>query len=119
MSENQENNALQEVSRKVVITPEDCQGAAEFWTHFEVPMPEELKLAFDTFAADPTFENQDKIRLTIARAIAYTPHDAFRDEMFKEVVEECKAVEYDMGFDQNLEAALLTTNSLPPVPDDN
>ena len=87
MSENQENNALQEVSRKVVITPEDCQGAAEFWTHFEVPMPEELKLAFDTFAADPTFENQDKIRLTIARAIAYTPHDAFRDHDLGHIAE--------------------------------
>ena len=105
MSENQEN-ALQEVSKKVVITPEDCQGAAEFWTHFDVPMPEGLKLAFETFAADPTFENQNKIRLEISRAIAYTQHDAFKDEMFKEVVEECKAVEYDMGFDQELEKTL-------------
>lgn len=108
MSDNQENNALQEVSKKVVITPEDCAGAAEFWTHFEVPMPEALKLAFDNFSKDPCFENQDKIRLEISRAIAYTQHDAFKDEMFKEVVEECKAVEYDMGFDQLLEKELIT-----------
>ena len=107
MSENTESsNALQEVSRKVVITPEDCQGAAEFWTHFEVPMPEGLKTAFEGFAKDPTFENQDKVRLEISRAIAYTQHDAFRDEMFKEVVEECRAVEYDMGFNEQLEKEL-------------
>ena len=52
MSDNEnEKNALQEVSRAVVITPEDCSGAADFWTHFEVPMPDELKQAFDKFAS--------------------------------------------------------------------
>lgn len=107
MSDNQDNNALQEVSKKVVITPEDCAGAAEFWTHFEVPMPEGLKKAFEDFTKDPSFLNQNAIRLEISRAIAYTDHDAFKDEMFKEVVEECKAVEYDMGFDIDLEKTLV------------
>lgn len=100
------NNALQEVSRKVVITPEDCAGAADFWTHFEVPMPDALKLAFENFTKSPTIENQDEIKLQITRAIGNSDHEAFKDEMFKEIVAECLNVEYDMAFDKSLEGTL-------------
>lgn len=101
-----ENNPLQEVSKAVAITPEDCSGAADFWTHFEVPMLPELKEAFQKFAKDPSFENQNGVKLSICKAIGYTEHEAFRDEMFKEIVEECKNVTYDMGFDDALESTL-------------
>ncbi len=100
------NNALQEVSTKVVISAEDCSGAADFWTHFEVPMPVELKNAFETFAKNPTYENQCEIKLQVCKAIGYTQHAAFEDEMFKEIVEECKNVVYDMSFDKDLETKL-------------
>ena len=103
-----ESNPLQEVSNKVVITPEDCSGAAEFWVHFEVPMLEGLKLAFEKFAKDPSFENQNEIKLQVCKAIGYTEHDAFNDEMFKEIVEECRNVVYDMSFDKDLESSLAT-----------
>jgi hypothetical protein len=102
----QENNALQEVNRKVVITPEDCAGAADFWTQFEVPMPDSLRAAFDAFSKNPTLENQDTIKLEITRAIGYTEHPAFGDEMFKDIVAECRSVEYDMSFDKSLEGTL-------------
>ena len=107
MSEQEnENNALQEVTRKVVISPEDCAGAADFWTHFEVPMPVELRAAFDNFAKSPTLANQDEIKLQITRAIGHTDHEAFNDEMFKEIVAECKNVNYDLSFDRELENTL-------------
>ena len=108
MANEENNNALQEVSRKVVITPEDCAGAADFWTHFEVPMPPELKAAFENFAKDPTIENQDEIKLQVTRAIGNTNHEAFNDEMFKEIVAECRNVEYDMSFDKSLEKTLTS-----------
>jgi hypothetical protein len=100
------NNALQEVSRTVAITPEDCSGAADFWTHFEVPMPGALKEAFERFSKDPTFEHQNDVKLQVCKAIGYTEHEAFQDEMFKEIVEECRNVTYDMGFDSALETTL-------------
>ena len=106
-SKESENNALQEVLNKVAITPEDVSGASEFWLHFEVGMPPELKGAFEKFAKEPTFENQSRIKLEICKAIGYTEHEAFHDEMFKEIVEECKNVTYDMGFDQSLEETLI------------
>ena len=111
MSENEnEKNALQEVSNKVVITAEDCAGAADFWTHFEVPMPAELKAAFEAFSKNPTIENQNEVKLQVTKAIGYTDHEAFKDEMFKDIVEECRNVVYDMTFDKDLESTLTTAD---------
>lgn len=109
MSEqNQENetNALAEVTRKVVISPEDVAGAADFWTHFEIPMPPELRAAFDAFTKEPNLVNQDEIKLQITKAIGHTDHEAFKDEMFKEIVAECQNVNYDLSFDRELENTL-------------
>ena len=103
---NEPNNPLQEVSNKVVITGEDCKGAADFWTHFEVPMPTELKTAFERFEKDPSIENQNEVKLQVCKAIGYTDHDAFNDEMFKKIVEECRNVVYDMSFDKDLASTL-------------
>lgn len=101
-----EANVLSEVVREVVITPEDVAGAAEFWTQFDIPMPEELKAAFDNFMKNPTVENQDKVKLYITKAIAQTDHEALNDEMFTEIREECRTVTYDMSFDDSLEKHL-------------
>lgn len=100
------DNALQEVARKVVISPEDVNGAADFWNHFKVPMESELRAAFDAFCKDPSIENQDAIKLTITHAIGFTDHEAFNDEMFKEIVQECRNVNYDLQFDKELENTL-------------
>jgi len=109
MSQNENGqNALQEVVHKVVITPEDVAGAAEFWPQFEVPLAPELKAAFDAFCSDPTLANQNELKLQITKAVSGTDHDAFNDEMFKEIVEECRGVTYDMSFDKTLEAQLTT-----------
>lgn len=102
----EEKNVLQEVSAKVAINAEDCDGAAEFWKHFTVDMIPELRTAFEKFAKEPTYENQQEIKLAVTKAIGYTEHDAFRDEMFKEIVEECRNVVYDLSFDKSLEATL-------------
>lgn len=104
--EKEDKNVLQEVVKKVAINVEDCTGAAEFWKHFNVDMIPELKVAFEKFATDPSFENQQEIKLAVCKAIGYTEHEAFRDEMFKEIVEECKGVVYDLSFDKSLEATL-------------
>jgi hypothetical protein len=114
-TENQDDkNALQEVIKKVAINVEDCTGAAEFWKHFNVDMIPELKAAFEKFASDPSFENQQEIKLAVCKAIGYTEHEAFRDDMFKEIVEECKGVVYDLSFDKSLEATLEPEDKSTP-----
>ena len=106
-----ENNVLKEITKNVAITPDDCGGAADFWTHFEIPMPVELKDAFANFAKDPSYANQQVVKLEICKAIGHTEHEAFKDEMFNEIVEECKNVSYDMGFDNALESTLGAEDS--------
>jgi Ca2+-binding EF-hand superfamily protein len=69
-------------------------------------MPSELKEAFAKFAKDPSFVNQNEVKLQVCKAIGYTEHEAFHDEMFKEIREECRNVTYDMGFDSALESVL-------------
>ena len=107
MSENSEKkNVLQEVTREVVITAEDVAGAAEFWTQFEVPMPPELKAAFENFTKNPCIETQDEVKLQVTKAIAHTDHEAFKDEMFNEIREECSGVAYSELFNKELESEL-------------
>lgn len=104
--DNNENNALQEVSRTVVVTPEDVAGAAEFWPQFEVPLSADLRTAFEQFIKNPTFENQKELKLQLTKEVSSSEHEAFHDEMFKDIREECRNVQYDMSFDKSLENQL-------------
>lgn len=106
MSENKNIDGLVEKDNKVVISPEDCNAALDFWRHFDIPIAAGLQTAMDTFAADPSFENQEKVKLEVCRAISETDHEAFKDEMFKRIVEECAGVTFDMQFDKDLQGTL-------------
>ena len=68
----------------------------------------ELNEAFNKFCQNPTYENQQEIKLYLCKAIGYTEHEAFADEMFKEIVEECKNVTYDMSFEEAVETVLAS-----------
>lgn len=92
-----------EKEKKVVISPEDCNAALDFWKHFNIPIPAELQAALDAFAADSSFANQEKVKLEVCRAISTTDHEAFKDDMFSKIVEECAGVTFEMQFDQDFE----------------
>lgn len=89
--------------KKVVISPEDCNAALDFWRHFNIPIPANLQTALDKFAADPSFDNQEKVKFEVVHAIATTEHEAFKDEMFQKIVQECEGISFDMQFDKDLE----------------
>lgn len=93
-------------TQSVVITPDDCKAALEFWKHFKVPMPANLQEAFSNFISDPTYENQTKVKYYLTAFISTTDSEVFKDPMFKEVVKESEAVAYDMAFDLQLEEVL-------------
>ena len=109
MSDQDQDNAkdtLGEVKPKLVIAPDDTKAALDFYKHFNIPMPEPLTKALAVFAADPTIENQRSVKYEICHAIVHVPHEAFRDEMFKKIGEECSAVVYDMKFDEDITQTL-------------
>lgn len=91
----------QPVEKKVVVTPEDSKAAFEFWNQFNVPPMPGLKEAFEKFQREPTYDNQEYLKLMVCKAIATTDHECFKDETFLKVAEECAEVTYDMEFDRN------------------
>jgi hypothetical protein len=95
-----------EDTKKLVISSEDLLSAFAFWEHFNVPVPEELKSAVDSFLKEPSIRHQDEVKYQICKAIALTDHEAFKDDMFKKIVEECKDIVYEMSFERDLEKAL-------------
>lgn len=103
MQDEQNATGSVEKEKKVVISPEDCNAALDFWRHFEIPIPSSLQGALDSFAADPSVANQDKVKFEICQAISTTDHEAFKDDMFTKIVEECSGVTYEMQFDKDLE----------------
>jgi len=110
MSDQNEQKATNEVDQKVAISPEDCNAALDFWRHFNIPIPANLQAAMDVFAKDPTWQNQEVVKLEICKAISETDHQAFKDEMFNKIVEETAAVSFDLQFDQDLEKTLDVNN---------
>jgi hypothetical protein len=104
MSEN--DLGSQEKIKEVVITAEDCNAALDFWKHFNIPIPDALESAMSAFSKDPCFENQNKVKLELCLAIATSTHEAFKDDMFVKIKEECRGATYEISFDENLEEAL-------------
>lgn len=107
MSE-QQKNTIGEEDKTVLVSGEDCLSALDFWRHFNIEIPANLQAAVDAFSKDPTFENQEKVKLEVCKAISETQHEAFKDEMFSRIVEECAGVTFDMQFDTDLEDTLTT-----------
>lgn len=104
-------NALQEKEEKVVVSPEDVNSALDFWRHFNIPIPADLQSAVDAFAADQSFSNQQRVKLEVCRAISTQDHEAFKDEMFVKIVEECAGVAFKMDFDKEFEATVSNTET--------
>lgn len=103
-----ETNEVAVKENKVVISPEDCNAALDFWRHFNIPIPDYLQKNFEKFSAEPNFENQELVKLGLVKAISETEHEAFKDEMFSKIVEECAGVTFDMQFDQDFENTVTT-----------
>jgi hypothetical protein len=114
MSNEQENSSVEtlgEVVPKLVIAPDDTKSAFDFFKHFNIPMPEQLTEALNKFAKDPTIENQNSVKYEICSAIVHVDHEAFRDEMFKKIAEECNSVVFEMKFDKDIQETLSTETS--------
>lgn len=97
----EQKDKVEENPKKVVITPDDAKAAFEFWNQYEVPVMPGLKEAFDKFCGDPTYENQEHLKYMVTKAVSTTDHEAFKDETFSKITEQCGETAYDMGFERD------------------
>ena len=88
---------------EVVITPEDVKAAFEFFGQFNVPVTDEVREAFAKFQANPTVENQNDLKFMLTKVVSTTNHEAFTDESFAKVRNQCVNVSYEMGFERDFD----------------
>lgn len=92
--------------KKVAINAGDCEECEKFFQYFNVPMPEELKNALEAFKSDPTVENQDKVKLNIAKTMIESEHEIFKDRIFEKLMPEIKesydAILFEKEFEDHL-----------------
>jgi len=107
-----QTKSISEVGQTIAITPEDCSAALDFWKHFNIPVSEQMQKAFEAFVKEPTFQNQKRVKREVTREISTSSHEAFKDEMFKKIGEECQDEFYGIAFDEELEE-MLTVDKKP------
>lgn len=101
-----ENDDLGQAKKEVVITPEDCSAALEFWNAFSIPMPDALKNASEAFAKDSSYENQEEFKFQLVAAISESDHEIMKDDIFQEVIKEVSTYYQDALFEKNLKEML-------------
>lgn len=92
----------QQNEKKVVISQDDTKNVVEYFSHFNIQMPDYLKTAADQFDAEPTFANQQLFKLNLCKAMLESQHESFKDEMFDTVKENASKAMYDLQFDYDL-----------------
>jgi hypothetical protein len=106
MSNQETTSELKEVAQTVSISAEDLKHIRDFFTHFNIKMPATLSTALDAFAAEQSYENQDRIRIELAATMYEVDHPIFKDELFKSVIENSSRILYDARFGRQLEGEL-------------
>ena len=95
--------------RQVVITADDVKNVNDFFTHFKIEMPVNLRSSIDTFTKDPTsftFEDQCKLRAFLAHAVTSVDHVLLKDQVFATIRAKCEKTWFEANFDMDLEKVL-------------
>jgi hypothetical protein len=100
-----------EAESKTLVTMEDVKNVRDFFDHFKIEMPQYLT---DHLAAMENAENideklHDEMRVQVARAIAESEHEIFKDQLFEEVIPNCQKAWFDRQFSEDFEEAMDPT----------
>jgi hypothetical protein len=87
MADNNEDNI-----GEVIITDDDAKHILRFFNKFYIPIPKRLRNAVTAFTAEPTYENQQLLKLELCKAIAKSKHSMFDDEIFGDIIERSKEI---------------------------
>ena len=99
--------------KSIVIKEEDIQHIKQFFTHFNVPMPEKLAKIVNNY--DPntfSLRDQEYLRAALTESIVYmrdvVKHELFTPKECDPLIEHCRASLFDIEFNLQMEEALST-----------
>ena len=98
---------------EVVITKEDAKNIREFFSHFDITLPDFLSKQIQDITDNEriSLEQQNILRVAIARAISESDHEIFKDQLFEEVIPNCDRVWFDHKFSEDFEVAMAEVAS--------
>lgn len=114
--DSQSNWVQVEPLKEVCIDNEDVKNIIDFFRHFEIKMPDDLTEALKAFE-EAQVRNapdgelcllQNTLRTALCRCIVERNADAFKNEIFNEVVENCKKVIFIDSFENQVKDLVTT-----------
>ena len=103
-----------EVKNKIAISAEDCANVKKYCNHFGVPITEGLDKALDEFSKNPTFQNQQEVKLEICKWILEGNHESFKDSLWDAPKKASEEVVFDLQFDRDLREELTQNDNETP-----
>lgn len=97
---------INEQNEVVAISKEDIGNVRNFFSLFEIPMPDRLKEALERFEKEETVYNQNQVRIALCEAMVTSNHEAFKDQLFSPAVDNSTKILYESNFDKDLEDTL-------------
>lgn len=100
------SNKNGEVEKKVTCSAEDCDNFLNYEKHFKVPLSDTLKDAIEKFRNDPTYENQEELKLEACKWILECDHESFKDSLWDTPKKTAEQEVYNLQFDKDIKEAL-------------
>lgn len=96
-----------EVENKVTCSAEDCDNFLNYEKHFKVPLGKDFEEALAKFRKDPSFENQNEMKLHACKWILTCRHESFKDPLWDTPKKTATKEMYDLQFEKDLKDLLV------------
>lgn len=100
---------MEENKDKIVISEDDISNVEQFFSHFDIAMPERLEKELKVFKQKGkkyAIEDQHNLKIALVKAVIDVEHDLLKDEIFDSVKSSCQETWYNAQFDNLMEEAL-------------
>lgn len=97
------------------IDGDDCRNIRDFYSHFNIDMPAELKtsleafeeaLAKESFDKDELVNLQNKLRASLCGSIISSNHPFFNDHLMDEIRSNAQQIAFLSSFDEQVQEVL-------------
>lgn len=98
-----------EDQKELVMSKDDLDNIENFFSHFEMEMPKDLRNQLDAWKHDPdnfTVEKEKALTNAVAEALVKSKHKIFEADVWKGILSNASETYYNAQFDKDLEEVL-------------